>query len=68
MYGASTEEQVSKPSVCSSKKGKGGRREEGVALKHVSLLTTLMVVGKLQSSLRIVYVLEWEHPFQTVGQ
>ena len=48
-----------KPSVCSSKQGKG---EEGGALKHPSLLTTLMVVWKLLSGLRVVYVLGWKHP------
>ena len=40
----------------------GGSREEGVALKHPSILTTLMLVWKLLSGLRVVYVLGWEHP------
>lgn len=46
--------------VCSSKEERGER--EGVAPKHASLLTTLLIVQKPPSSLRDVYVLGWRHP------
>ena len=44
--------------IISVNRGKG---EEGDSLRVLSLLTTLMVVWKLLSGVRVVYVLGWEH-------
>ena len=57
MYGASTKEQASQAKCVWQLKGKWRRWEAGVALKHPSLLTTLMVAWTLLSGLRVVYVL-----------
>ena len=38
-----------------------GKGEEGDSLRVLSILTTLMVVWKLLSGVRVVYVLGWEH-------